>query len=93
MLQIDTAENEAAITDVLSNSSQKILGIRVSFIDRRDAAHESAIISDSYLKIPLMIFSIHLDNCQRAYFKMSPKVQITLLSVERYGVPLRDLNL
>lgn len=69
-----------------------ILGIRVSFIERRDAAHESAIISNSYLKMPLMIFSIHLGNCQRAYSKMSPKVQIALLSVERYGVPLWDLN-
>lgn len=88
MLQNDIGENEAAITDVLSNSSQTVLGIRVSFIERRDVAHESAIISNSYPKMPLMIFSIHLDNFQRAYFKMSPKVQIPLLSVERYGVPL-----
>lgn len=88
LLPNDIAENGAAITDVLSNSSQTILGIRVSFIERRDAAHESVIISNSYLKIPLMIFSIHLDNCQRAYFKMSSILQIALLSVERYRVPL-----
>lgn len=92
LLQNDIAENEAAITDVLSNSSQTILCSRVSFIERRDAAQENAIISNSYLKMPLMIFSIHLGNCQRAYFKMSPKVQIALLSVECYRVPLWDLN-
>jgi len=88
LLPNDIAENEAAITNVLSNNSQTILGIGVSFIERRDAVHQSAIISNSYLKMPLMFFSIHLDHFQRAYFKMSPKVQIALLSVEHCGVPL-----
>lgn len=81
MLQNDSAESHSAITYMLSNSSQTILVMRVSFVETRDAAHETAIISNSYLKMPLMNFSIHLDSCQRVYYKMSPKVQIALLSV------------
>lgn len=77
LLQNDIAENEAAITDVFSNSSGAILGNIIHFIERRDAAHESAVISNSYLKMPLTIFSIHLGNWQRAYFKMSPKAQVS----------------
>lgn len=88
LLQNDSAESHSAITYMLSNSSQTILVMRVSFVETRDAAHETAIISNSYLKMPLMNFSIHLDSCQRAYYKMSPKVQIALLSV----VPLWKLN-
>lgn len=79
LLQNDSAENEAAITYVLSNSSQTMLVI--SFIETRDAAHETAIICNSYLKMLFMNFSMHLGNGQRAYFKMSPKVQIALLIV------------
>lgn len=88
LLQNDSAESDSAITYMLSNSSQTILVMRMSFIEARDAAHETVIISNSYLKMPLMNFRIHLDSCQRAYYKMSPKVQMSLLSVVHYRVPL-----
>lgn len=92
LLQNDSAESDSAITYMLSNSSQTILVMRMSFIEARDAAHETVIISNSYLKMPLMNFRIHLDSCQRAYYKTSPKVQMSLLSVVHYRVPLWKLN-
>lgn len=91
LLQNDSAENEAAITYVLSNSSQTILVI--SFIEARDVAHKTAIICNSYLKMLFMNFSMHLGNGQRAYFKMSPEVQIALLLIVCYRMSLWDLNL